>query len=75
MPRYRLTIEYDGRPYCGYQAQGKLPPTPVRLTAEDWQASITRAWTHAAGEETKESSGEVFAESVATVLDISTYNS
>lgn len=56
-------------------APGKLPPTPVRLTAEDWQASITRAWTHAAGEETKESSGEVFMESVATVLDFSTYNS
>lgn len=25
MPRYRLTIEYDGRPYCGFQAQGDLP--------------------------------------------------
>lgn len=25
MPRYRLTIEYDGRPYRGFQAQGALP--------------------------------------------------
>lgn len=24
MPRYRLTIEYDGRPYKGFQAQGTL---------------------------------------------------
>lgn len=25
MPRYRLTLEYDGRPYCGFQAQADLP--------------------------------------------------
>jgi tRNA pseudouridine38-40 synthase len=25
MPRYRLTIEYDGRPYKGFQAQAQLP--------------------------------------------------
>ena len=25
MPRYRLTIEYDGRPYRGFQAQALLP--------------------------------------------------
>ena len=25
MPRYRLTLEYDGRPYCGFQAQDGLP--------------------------------------------------
>jgi tRNA pseudouridine38-40 synthase len=34
MPRYRLTIEYDGRPYRGYQAQADLPSV---------QASIERA--------------------------------
>ena len=25
MPRYRLTLEYDGQPYCGFQAQRELP--------------------------------------------------
>jgi tRNA pseudouridine38-40 synthase len=25
MPRYRLTLEYDGRPYKGFQAQADLP--------------------------------------------------
>jgi tRNA pseudouridine38-40 synthase len=34
MPRYRLTLEYDGGPYRGFQAQGKLPTV---------QASIERA--------------------------------
>jgi tRNA pseudouridine38-40 synthase len=34
MPRYRLTLEYDGRPYHGFQAQGELPSV---------QASVERA--------------------------------
>jgi tRNA pseudouridine38-40 synthase len=34
MPRYRLLIEYDGRPYHGLQAQGDLPSV---------QASVERA--------------------------------
>ena len=42
MPRYRLTVEYDGRPYRGYQAQAKLPSV---------QASIERAIKGFCGED------------------------
>ncbi|HEX5776772.1 MAG TPA: tRNA pseudouridine(38-40) synthase TruA [Caulobacteraceae bacterium] len=42
MPRYRLLVEYDGRPYRGYQAQGELPSV---------QASIERAVNAFCGEE------------------------
>ena len=31
MPRYRLTLEYDGRPYCGFQAQAALPSVQASL--------------------------------------------
>ena len=41
MPRYRLDLEYDGGPYKGFQAQGKLPTV---------QASIERAVTAFSGE-------------------------
>ena len=42
MPRYRLTVEYDGRPYRGFQAQGDLPSV---------QTSIERAVKAFCGEE------------------------
>jgi tRNA pseudouridine38-40 synthase len=41
MPRYRLDLEYDGGPYKGFQAQGKLPTI---------QASIERAVKAFSGE-------------------------
>jgi tRNA pseudouridine38-40 synthase len=44
MPRYRLLIEYDGRPYHGYQAQAGLPTV---------QASLERAVTAFCGEDVR----------------------
>ena len=41
MTRYRLQVEYDGRPYKGFQAQGPLPTV---------QASIERAIAAFSGE-------------------------
>jgi tRNA pseudouridine38-40 synthase len=42
MPRYRLLIEYDGRPYHGFQAQERLPSV---------QGSLERAIKAFCGEE------------------------
>ena len=44
MPRYKLTLEYDGGPYHGFQAQGSLPSI---------QASIERAVLGFCGEATR----------------------
>ena len=33
MPRYRLTIEYDGGPYRGFQAQADLPSVQGAIEA------------------------------------------
>ena len=44
MPRYRLLVEYDGRPYRGYQAQADLPSV---------QGSIERAIKAFCGQDTR----------------------
>ena len=41
MPRYRLVIEYDGRPYCGFQLQAAQPSV---------QGALERAVTAFCGE-------------------------
>ena len=49
MPRYRLTIEYDGRPYRGYQAQIGLPSVQAALERAVTGFSGENARVHAAG--------------------------
>jgi tRNA pseudouridine38-40 synthase len=44
MPRYRLTVEYDGGPYCGFQAQAGQPTV---------QAEVERAVTAFCGEDVR----------------------
>jgi tRNA pseudouridine38-40 synthase len=57
MPRYRITLEYDGAPYCGWQAQANGPSVQTaveaalaRLTGEEprlYGAGRTDAGVHA----------------------------
>ncbi len=49
MPRFRLTIEYDGRPYHGFQAQAVLPSVQVALERAVAAFSGERAVINAAG--------------------------
>jgi tRNA pseudouridine38-40 synthase len=60
MPRYKLTIEYDGRPYHGFQAQGSLASVQASLeravkafcgeTLRAHTAGRTDAGVHATGQ-------------------------
>lgn len=60
MPRYRLLIEYDGRPYCGYQAQANGPTVQATLqraieafsgeTPRLYAAGRTDTGVHASGQ-------------------------
>lgn len=49
MPRFRLTLEYDGRPFQGWQAQATGPS--VQATLEQAIAAFTGEWVrvHGAG--------------------------
>ncbi|MDP3172924.1 MAG: tRNA pseudouridine(38-40) synthase TruA [Phenylobacterium sp.] len=49
MPRYRLLVEYDGRPYCGFQAQAELPSVQASLERAVQAFSGERVRIHAAG--------------------------
>jgi tRNA pseudouridine38-40 synthase len=49
MPRYRLTLEYDGGPYCGFQAQARLPSVQASLERAIHAFSGETLRVHAAG--------------------------
>lgn len=49
MPRYKLTIEYDGAPFCGWQLQEKLPSVQGALEAAVKAMSGEAVRVHGAG--------------------------
>jgi tRNA pseudouridine38-40 synthase len=49
MPRYRLTIEYDGGPYRGFQAQAELPSVQGAIEAAVLGFTGETVRIHAAG--------------------------
>jgi tRNA pseudouridine38-40 synthase len=49
MPRYRLTIEYDGGPFFGFQAQAELPTVQAEIERAVAAFSGESVRVHAAG--------------------------
>jgi tRNA pseudouridine38-40 synthase len=49
MPRYKLTIEYDGTPFCGWQLQDNLPSVQGALEAAVKAMSGEDVRVHGAG--------------------------
>jgi tRNA U38,U39,U40 pseudouridine synthase TruA len=49
MPRYKLTIEYDGRPFVGWQAQDNGPSVQGVLAAALAAFCGEKASVHGAG--------------------------
>jgi tRNA pseudouridine38-40 synthase len=49
MPRYKLTIEYDGTPYCGWQVQPNAPSVQGALEAAVKAISGEQVRVHGAG--------------------------
>ncbi len=49
MPRYKLTIEYDGTPYCGWQVQPNAPSVQGSLEAAVKAISGEEVRVHGAG--------------------------
>src|SRR5438034_10210091 len=49
MPRYKLTIEYDGRPYCGWQIQPNAASVQSTLEAAVMAISGEEVRVHGSG--------------------------
>lgn len=49
MPRYRLTIEYDGAPFCGWQVQDNMPSVQGALERAAHALSGEAVRVHGAG--------------------------
>ena len=49
MPRYKLTIEYDGAPFCGWQLQDALPSVQGVLEQAAFALSGESVRVHGAG--------------------------